>query len=191
MLSSSLQTRATVSPAQHLCFWLTVFCVAALPLAAPALAVDRAATERAFRQWLVTDIWPDAQAAGVSRKTFDAALGGITLDWDLPELVPPGTSAPHTVEAQAEFRSPGAYFNQANLNAQAAIGRQQLAKWSKTVAAIEQRFGVPGEILVAIWAREFRLRPCCHPLFGAPHAGDARLHGAPQGDLPARTRRRA
>jgi len=129
-----------------MCVWLGAF--------APALAVDRAATERAFQQWLVTDIWPDAQAAGISRKTFDAALGDVTLDWDLPELVPPGTSAPHTVEAQAEFRSPAAYFNQANLNAQVAIGRQQLAKWSKTLAAMEQRFGVPGEILVAIWARE-------------------------------------
>jgi len=156
MLSSSpppTRLAYRIPAASRLLFWLIALSLASLPLA-PALAVDRAATERAFQQWLVTAIWPDAQAAGVSRKTFDAALGGVTLDWDLPELVPPGTSTPHTVEAQAEFRSPAAYFNQGNLNAQVAIGRQQLAKWSKTLAAMEQRFGVPGEILVAIWARE-------------------------------------
>ena len=29
---------------------------------------------------------------------------------------------------------------------QAKIGRQLLAKWAKTIAAIEKRYGVPGEI---------------------------------------------
>ncbi|WP_291742046.1 lytic murein transglycosylase [Bauldia sp.] len=119
-----------------------------------AHAVDRRAIERDFQAFLANEIWPEAQAAGVSRTAFNAALGGVTLDWDLPELVPPGTSAPHTVESQAEFRSPGAYFNQNNLNTQVAIGRRLIKKWGKTLAAIEQRFGVPGEIPLAIWARE-------------------------------------
>ena len=97
----------------------------AILFAAPAhAAVNRAATERAFQAWLTEEIWPEAQAAGVSRKTFDAALDGVTLDWDLPELAPPGAPPPpHTTEVQAEFRSPGAYFDQKNLNAQAATGR--------------------------------------------------------------------
>ncbi len=119
-----------------------------------AHAIDRKAIERDFQAFLANDIWPEAQAAGVSRKAFEAALGKVTLDWDLPELVPPGTSAPHTVESQAEFRSPGAYFNQNNLNTQVAIGRKLIGQWKTTLAAIEQRFGVPGEIALAIWARE-------------------------------------
>ena len=89
------------------------------------------ATERDFHAWLTEEIWPEAQAAGVSRKTFDVALGDVTLDWDLPELVPPGTSAPHTVEEQAEFRSPAAYFDQRILNTQVAIGRKLIGEWSE------------------------------------------------------------
>lgn len=128
--------------------------LAAVMVPLPAAAVDRVATERDFHAWLTEEIWPEAQAAGVSRKTFGVALGDVSLDWDLPELVPPGTSAPHTVEEQAEFRSPAAYFDQRVLNTQVAIGRRMMATWSKTLAAAEQRFGVPGAILVAIWARE-------------------------------------
>ncbi|MCP4380513.1 MAG: lytic murein transglycosylase [Hyphomicrobiales bacterium] len=123
-------------------------------LASPVMAANRAAIERAFQKFLAEQIWPEAAAVGVSRSTFNKALSRVTLDWDLPELVPPGTDAPHTVEHQAEFRSPGAYFNQGNLNTQVAIGRKLLAQWKKTIDAIESRFGVRGEILVAIWARE-------------------------------------
>lgn len=136
--------------------WRFALVAAALVLTAPLAqaAVNRAAVERDFQAFLANEIWPEAQAAGVSRKAFDAALGRTTLDWDLPELVPPGTSAPHTVESQAEFRSPGAYFNQGNLNTQVAIGRKLRDQWSKTLAGIERRFGVRGEITLAIWARE-------------------------------------
>jgi len=124
-------------------------------LASPSLAaVDKAAVERAFRNWLQAEIWPEAKAAGVSRPTFEAALSGVTLDWSLPELAPPGAAAPHVVEHQAEFRSPAAYFNEASLSAQAKLGRAARAKWAKTLAAIEKRSGVPGPILLAVWARE-------------------------------------
>ena len=123
-------------------------------LTVPALAVDRAAVERDFQDWVSTRIWPEAKAAGVSRATFDAAFKGVTLNWKLPELVPPGTSPPHTVEEQAEFRSPAAYFDQGRLSSQAKLGRGQIAKWKKTLAAIEAKFGVPRGIVVAIWARE-------------------------------------
>lgn len=130
--------------------------ILALLLVTPAnAAVNKAATDRAFRTWLAEEIWPEAQAAGVSRKTFDAALGDVTLDWDLPELAPPGAPPPsHTKEVQAEFRSPGAYFDQKNLNAQVATGRQLIAKYDAVLDTIEERYGVPRGILVAIWARE-------------------------------------
>lgn len=127
----------------------------AFVLAGPAsAAVDRPAIERAFRQWLANDIWPAARAEGVSRATFDAALGGATLDWSLPELNPPGSSAPHVVEHQAEFRSPAAYFDEGRLRNEARVAKGQLDKWSSTLTAIEKKYGVPGEILIAIWGRE-------------------------------------
>jgi len=135
---------------------VAAFVVAALLAATTAhAAVDRRATERAFQAWLADTIWPEAEAAGVSRRTFDAALGDVTLDWDLPELAPPGAPPPpHTTEVQAEFRSPGAYFNQDNLNAQVAAGRKLIAQYGKTLDAIERQYGVPRGILLAIWARE-------------------------------------
>jgi lytic murein transglycosylase len=130
--------------------------VAAISLALPALAaVDRPGLERAFPNWLETEIWPEAQAAGVSRKTFDAAFRGVTLDWEMPELRPPGAPAEKPrPEYQAEFRSPGAYFDQRRMNNEVAHARAELGQWKKTLAAIEQRYGVPAEIVVAIWARE-------------------------------------
>jgi lytic murein transglycosylase len=148
--------RAVMSFQNHARPMRFLLAIAAILVVTPtSAAVNRAATERAFQAWLADEIWPEAQAAGVSRKTFDAALGGVTLDWDLPELAPPGAPPPpHTTEVQAEFRSPGAYFDQKNLNAQAATGRQLIAKYDGVLDAIEERYGVPRGILVAIWARE-------------------------------------
>ena len=118
-------------------------------------AVDRPGLERGFPQWIEKEIWPEAKAAGVSRRTFDAAFSGVTVDWSMPELHPPGSPADKPrKEHQAEFGSPGVYFNQNRINDQIAHGRRELGEWKKTLARIEGRYGVPAEILVAIWARE-------------------------------------
>lgn len=133
-----------------------VFFALALALAAPAFAaVDRPAVEKQFQAWIVAELWPDAKAAGVSRPVFDRAFAGVTLDWTMPELQPPG--APATLppnDAQAEFRAPGAYFNEKILASLAAAGRQKLTQWQKTLTAIAARYGVPAPILAAIWAKE-------------------------------------
>lgn len=124
-------------------------------LTLPAAAVDRAAVERQFQTWLTSDIWPEASRAGVSQVSFQRAFSGVTLDWDMPELVPPGTTpSPPRVEWQAEFGSPGAYFKEQNLAALAKGGRARLDRHASTIRAIEQRYGVPGKILVAIWGKE-------------------------------------
>lgn len=118
-------------------------------------APTRAQTEASFRDWLSRDLWPKARAKRVSRATFDKAFKGLSLDWKLPDLRPPGapTTAPK-VERQAEFRSPQRYFNEANINTLVAHGRSQRAKWGDTLNAIEKRYGVPGRIILAIWGRE-------------------------------------
>ena len=51
-----------------------------LAAAVPASSAD------AFRAFL-DSLWPDAQALGVSRATFDAAFKGLTPDLTLPDLV--------------------------------------------------------------------------------------------------------
>ena len=123
--------------------------------ALPAGAQDRAAVERQFRTWLEQTVWPRAQAADVSRATFERAFAGVTLNWDLPDLVPPGTR-PDTPkrQRQAEFGAPGRYFNRGSIDDATAVGRQMASRHARTLAAVERATGVPGRIILAIWGRE-------------------------------------
>lgn len=114
----------------------------------------RAATEAQFRDWLARTVWPDAEKQGVSRATFERSLPTLGLDWDLPELMPPGRVAPSDDQRQAEFRSPGLYFVEAQLASLAKDGRELLRRWGSALDGIERRYGVPREIVVAIWGRE-------------------------------------
>jgi lytic murein transglycosylase len=124
-------------------------------LPAPAPAQDRAAVERQFRSWLDRTIWPRARAEGVSRITFEAAFSGVTLDWDLPDLVPPGTTArTPRQQRQAEFGSPGRYFSRGAVESATRVGRQMAARHEATLASVERQTGVPGRIVLAIWGRE-------------------------------------
>ncbi|GGL53080.1 lytic murein transglycosylase [Wenxinia marina] len=122
--------------------------------AAPVTAQDRAATERAFRAWIEDSIWPEAAAAGVSRGTFDAALGNVTLDWELPDLAPPGAPDVPQRQSQAEFGQPGRYFSRAALDGATSVGRQMAQRHAAALAAAERATGVPGRIILAIWGRE-------------------------------------
>lgn len=119
-------------------------------LAGPPAAQDRAAVEAEFRDWLEGTVWPLASAEGVSRATFDGALGAVAPDWDLPDLAPPG--APPPPQRQAEFGSPGAYFR--GIEGTAAAGRRVAERHADTLAALERETGVPGRILLAVWGRE-------------------------------------
>lgn len=126
--------------------------VALLPTL-PASAQDRAAIEQHFRSWLEQDIWPAASAQGVSRATFDRSFSGVRLNWDLPDLVPPGTKATTPKrQTQSEFGAPGRYFR--GVSGDAAIGRDLARRHATTLARIEKQTGVPGRILLGIWGRE-------------------------------------
>lgn len=114
----------------------------------------QARTEAQFQNWLA-NLWPEAKRNGISRKTFDLAFSGVRLNWRLPDLAPPGRKPPdHKNRQQAEFGSPGRYFRQNQINALVRRGRQLKAKWAKTLKRIEQRYGVPQNIVLAVWGRE-------------------------------------
>ena len=114
---------------------------------------DRNELNLAFATWIDDTIWPLAQSSGVSPATFESAFDGVALDLDLPELLIPGVGAEPAID-QAEFRSPGRYFDEAGLATLARIGREELDNWSSTLASISATYDVPAEILLAIWARE-------------------------------------
>ena len=79
----------------------------------------------------------------------------MTLNWDLPDLAPPGfPKAKEQKQTQAEFSSPAPYFNEARLQKLAATGRSFASQYGPTLKRIEKIYGVPGPIVLAIWGRE-------------------------------------
>jgi len=125
------------------------------PLATANAAPSRDEIDAQFRQWITRDLWPAAQAGGINRTAFDKALQGVRLNFDLPDLVPPGTAPPKEQnQSQAEFSSPAAYFNEKRLQGLAATGRTLASQHAATLRRIEKTYGVPGSVLIAIWGRE-------------------------------------
>ncbi len=132
-----------------------MFCVLlVLGSALPALAQSRAETEAAFKQWLATKVTPDAEKRGIQASTLQRAFAGLTLDWTLPDLAPPGREAEEAPQRQAEFSGPARYFEDGKVKALAQGGRTRFKTWSRQLAEIETRYGVPPSIIIAIWGRE-------------------------------------
>jgi lytic murein transglycosylase len=127
--------------------------IAAILLAIVASVAPACAADAGFTQFIAS-LWPEAQAAGVSRATFDSETRGLEPDYKLPDLILPGrpaTGAP----SQAEFvQVPADYLKEASIAALAAEGQRLMAKYRAPLAAIEARFGVPATIMLAIWGRE-------------------------------------
>ncbi len=117
------------------------------------LATSARAADAAFAQFIAS-LWPEAQAAGVSRATFDNETRGLEPDYKLPDLILPGrpaTGAP----SQAEFvQVPSDYIKEASIAKLAEEGQRLMQKYGTALKGIEQRFGVPATIVLAIWGRE-------------------------------------
>jgi lytic murein transglycosylase len=129
----------------------TIGCAAvllALLASQAAMAADAGFTK------FIASLWPEAQRAGVSRATFDAETRGLEPDYKLPDLLLPGrpeTGAP----AQAEFvQVPADYLKEASIARLATEGQRLMQQHAATLKAIEQKFGVPSTIILAIWGRE-------------------------------------
>ncbi|SCB38631.1 lytic murein transglycosylase [Rhizobium hainanense] len=152
----SRQRQRGVSAARHAQKLFSLLCILLLTLLPlPALAASKADVEAQFQTWIQKDLWPDARKAGISEKTFQAAFTGVTLNWDLPDLEPPGFPKPkQQAQTQAEFSSPAPYFNEARLQKLAATGRSLASQYGPVLQRIEKTYGVPGPILLAIWGRE-------------------------------------
>ena len=73
------------------------------------MLIHGARADAAFQAWLQS-LWPQAQALGVSRTTFDLATNGLEPDLSLPDLALPGR--PERPErGQAEFvQTPADYL---------------------------------------------------------------------------------
>ena len=133
----------------------------------------------------ISDLWPAAQAEGVSRKTFDAATKGLHFD---PRI------AAHT-QRQAEFLLPiSTYLAGAVLPARIVAGRKQYAARHDVLARAKRVYGVDAGAIMGAWGVETE--------FGAFSGGENVLDALPtlgsmhyQGDFGRdahpRSRRRA
>jgi lytic murein transglycosylase len=93
----------------------------------------------------VNELWPDAQAKGISRATFDLALRGVTPD---PRVIA-------ATKRQPEYGKPvGAYVNDIVSRGRIANGQKKAAEWGKTFDAVEKKFGVERWVLIALWGIE-------------------------------------
>ena len=129
------------------------FAIAALVSFAVAASHRAVGADTAFQQWLAS-LWPQAQAIGVSRATFDAATRGLDPDYSLSDLASAGRSTTPPRE-QAEFvQTPADYLKDATITRLASQGAHFAEQEAATLAAIDQRFGVPGNVILAIWGRE-------------------------------------
>ncbi len=123
---------------------LTLLLFAAAPL--------RARADSGFERFIAS-LWPQAQKRGISRATFVTAMRGLTPDYSLPDLAIPGK--PQKPAAQPEFvQTPAQYLKPSTFKRLTVEGRRLKAKYRDTLRAIEKAFGVPGDVVLAIWARE-------------------------------------
>jgi peptidoglycan lytic transglycosylase B len=90
-------------------------------------------------------LWPDAQARGITRATFDAAFAGLTPD---PRVMAATRHEP-------EYGKPiGAYVGTMASPGNVAAGLRKASEWAATFAAVEKTYGVDRWILLAIWGIE-------------------------------------
>jgi len=110
-------------------------------VAAPALAAAPCGGD--FGAWL-EGVKQEAAAAGISQRTIQSALGGLTYD--------PGIIARD--HAQGVFRQSFEQFSGRMVPPRLQRGAKLLKQYAPVFARIEQQFGVPGPVIVAIWGLE-------------------------------------
>jgi lytic murein transglycosylase len=120
--------------------------VAAKPAANPAARapVDTAPAKQGFTAYLQT-LWPLAQARGIPRASFEAAIAGLTPDNSIIALT----------RKQSEFVKPiWGYLAGAVTGGRISRGQQAGQQHAAALAAAESRYGVPREIILGIWGME-------------------------------------
>jgi lytic murein transglycosylase len=122
-----------------------VFAAAAAFLgAASARAEDCGKNGEGFNEWL-NSFKHVAMLDGVSSGAVDAALGGVSYDAEVKRHDGGAAMFGHNFAGfAASHVTPG----------MVARGRAELKRYAEPLAKIEQRFGVPGPVLVAIWGQE-------------------------------------
>src|SRR5665213_2873713 len=123
---------------------MSIRCLAALTILLALVGVPAHAQDQSFAAF-VTELWPDAQAKGITRANFDLAMKDVTPD----QRVIAAT------KRQPEYGKPvGAYINDAVSSGRIKRGQAKGKEWAKTFDAVEKKFGVERSVLLALWGIE-------------------------------------
>lgn len=116
--------------------------VAALILpGAPALAVS--CDTGSFETWLA-DFKSEAATKGISQATIDKSLTGVTLDQTVLSRD----------RSQKVFTQTFEEFSGRMIPPRLARASSMMKQYGSVLSRIEETYGVPGEVLVAIWGLE-------------------------------------
>lgn len=116
-----------------------------------------------FQKW-IAGFYPTAAQSGISKATYNRAFAGVTE---------PDPTVLEKAAYQPEFTAKIWDYVDSRVNPYTAdIGRKMAAKHATTLRALERRFGVDKNILLAIWSMESN--------YGAVLEKDDRLHYVPR-----------
>ncbi|MET0867572.1 MAG: lytic murein transglycosylase [Pseudorhodoplanes sp.] len=107
---------------------------------APASAAKCGGDFNAF----VAAFQKEALANGISQKTASAALAGLTPDPQVLQLD----------RRQEPFKQTYEQFGPPRINSRLSKARNMMIQYGRLLERIEQQFGVPGSVVVAIWGLE-------------------------------------
>jgi membrane-bound lytic murein transglycosylase B len=93
----------------------------------------------------IAGLWPQAERHGISRAAYQRFTAGLVPDLSIMDKL----------DAQPEFvKAPWDYLDLLVSDDRIARGRELLAQYAPTFAAVERTYGVDGSIVAAIWGVE-------------------------------------
>ena len=139
------------------------FALSAIAAMMVATSPIDARADTGFKTW-VAKFYDTASASGISRSTYNKAFAGVTG---------PDPDVLEKARYQPEFKSQIWDYLDSRVNPYTVrIGREMLSRHGRTLAALENHFGVDKHILLAIWSMESN--------YGAVLENRDRLHHVPQ-----------
>ncbi len=100
-------------------------------------------SEAGFQNW-VQSFRPRALTAGIAPQVFDGAMADAHFQPSLIALD----------RKQSEFSKPVWDYLEGAIGTRGATGRTMAARHAGTLSAIESRYGVPREVVLAVWGME-------------------------------------
>jgi membrane-bound lytic murein transglycosylase B len=140
---SSFENISELMVPMSLRFFFSVVALSAVVMmpGAPALAASCGTGN--FQAWL-DDFKNDAAGKGISQSAIAAGLNGVTLD----------QAVLSRDRSQRVFNQSFEEFSGRMVPPRLARGANMMKQYGSVLARVEQSYGVPGEVLVAIWGLE-------------------------------------